>query len=175
MESSLPSNLRFIYMTKINSNKFLVDFLTFKEKQLLIPYSQLISNLLESNSISLEQNSQFQEHDSLSLEQNAISFDSNEFLNSENLERVLDNAKLIILSLGRDNPPSHSLIIIMLLLLKDCIPITLMKYQTINDFLNIYNEFITRNDIEKNYLYQIANWMNILFRFIPAKVRFFLI
>ena len=142
MNSSIPSILRLAYMTKISNEKYIVDCLSYKEKYLLINYSLLIERYLE-------------------IKDN---------LNENELNLITENGKLNILSLGRENPPSHSLVMVMLLLLKPIVPLNLMKYDSIERFLNVYSDFNIRPENEKNFLFETANWMNILFKFIPAKV-----
>jgi hypothetical protein len=45
-----------------------------------------------------------------------------------------------------------------------------LKFLTLEHFLESYEEFQSRNDQEKSHLFETANWMNVLFHFIPAKV-----
>jgi hypothetical protein len=141
---SIPAMLRFIYMKKISHEKYLVDSLSFKEKQALIPYAKHLETCLVST----------------------------EFMTSIKLQSVIEAAKFSLQALGRDTPPSHSFVIVLLMLLKTVTPASCLKYQTMEDFFVAYPDFQNRNDKEKNYLHETANWMHLLFQFIPAKVPF---
>jgi hypothetical protein len=155
----MPSNLRFAYMTRVSHDKYLVDGLSFKEKNILLSYAQHIEMTLSSSA------------GSSSSTPLPLTSTQSEFLTIESLHSVIENAKLVIIGLGKDNPPSHALIMVMLLLLRPIVPHELLKFPTIDHFFTTYPDFTSRNEREKNYLYENANWMNLLFRFLPAKVR----
>jgi hypothetical protein len=147
--SSIPSMLRFIYMKKISHEKYLVDSLSFKEKQALIPYAKHLESCLDSS---------------------VAAADSGGFTTPQTLQSVLEAAKFSVQALGRDTPPSHCFVIVLLMLLKSVTPSSCLKYHTIEEFLVAYPDLQTRNEKERNHLYETANWMHLLFQFIPAKV-----
>lgn len=59
----------------------------------------------------------------------------------------------------------------LLFLLKNYTPVlpNYMTYEDVHDFLSNYENFRNYDRTEQELLFQIANWMNILFLFIPAK------
>jgi hypothetical protein len=79
-------------------------------------------------------------------------------------------AQSTILDLGKLNVPSHAMIMVILLMLKELIHAEKLKYKSLQEFLQNYPEFSHRPQQEKERMREIANWMNILFKFIPAKV-----
>lgn len=63
----------------------------------------------------------------------------------------------------------HVAILTLLHLLKNLFSADNMKYQTLDLFLKAYPLFRDRDNAEQLKLFHTANWMNILFKIIPAK------
>jgi hypothetical protein len=152
---SIPPLLHLIYLKKFTQNKYLVDILSFHEKQSLISYTKHLQSFLAPP--------------------------NSEFLNSDNFRQIIDSTKLLIHTFPKESPPpsssspssllpSHSFLLVILMLLKSVTPSENLKYATLEHFLECYEEFQSRSEQEKRYLFETANWMNILFQFIPAKV-----
>lgn len=86
-------------------------------------------------------------------------------------EKILNLASFHVKMLTKNAPPSNAVILMILFVLKKMLPIEdRAKYKSIDNFLRAYPDFSERDAKEKAVLCENANWMNILFLIIPAKV-----
>jgi hypothetical protein len=86
-------------------------------------------------------------------------------------EKILNLASLHVKILTKQAPPSNAVILMILFVLKNLVTLEdSLKYKSTNDFLRSYPEFCDREPSELAILHENANWMNVLFLIIPAKV-----
>jgi hypothetical protein len=64
---------------------------------------------------------------------------------------------------------THAVMAIVLYLLSNILTNDHVKYKTQDDMLAVYTTFNERPEAEKKNLFLTANWMNILFRVLPAR------
>ena len=87
-----------------------------------------------------------------------------------NIYSIAMVAKLNIIDFPKEGVLIQAIWVKFLSVLRDNMPITDLKYATEKDFLrNYHNCFEDCSPSEIRNLWETANWMNILFRFIPAK------
>ena len=94
------------------------------------------------------------------------------FLEKEKLiADILATASSRFAVLVKEVTPSitHAVVAVVLYLLSNIFTNDHVKYKTQEDMLAAYPTFTDRSETDKQNLYLTANWMNILFRMIPAR------
>jgi hypothetical protein len=87
-----------------------------------------------------------------------------------NLFVVADSIGLDLSVLHKEGTLMYALWVALLYVLKNHLTMEDFKYQTCEEFLEAYDgRFSSESDKEKNYLFQTANWMHLLFKMITAR------
>jgi hypothetical protein len=144
----VPAILKAAWSVCTPRDQPLVDQIVPIEREFLVKYAKYVTEVYTSKEKTFD----------LKQKENAI-------------KDVVSTAQSRIAVLVKEVNPSltHAVMAIVLYLLSNILTNDHVKYKTQDDMLAVYTTFNERPEAEKKNLFLTANWMNILFRVLPAR------